>query len=297
IISVTLDFSKKFLRKNMSFAVRVRRVKSYPYTSIDVERILGSKIIEKYRDINVDLKNPNVTIYVEIREKYAYIFKDIYPGAGGLPYGVEGKVLSLFSGGVDSLVASWMIMKRGCMLGFLHFKLSPYYSNLAFKRFNDAILWTKEWIPRKRIKVFLIDLGKIHSEINDIDSKYRCILCKALMYVLGEKVALENGFKGLVTGESMGQVASQTLNNLIFLSSLVKIPIFRPLIGFDKEEIMMVARKIGAYSIAARNVGKCLLRPSKPATRIERLDIIEKISNYTEYYGENYRKYLEVKYF
>jgi len=296
IVQSVVNFSNKFLRSGMSFAVRVRRVKSYPYRSKDVEKILGSKILEKHSDVKVDLENPDITIYVEIRERKAYIFKDIYMGYGGMPYGVEGRLLSLLSGGVDSALAAWMAMKRGCMLDFVHFKLFPYYSDMAFKRFNEVIYWLKDWIPRKRVKVFLIDFGKIHSEIKEIDVKYRCILCKALIYTLSEKIAIEHSYQGLISGESIGQVASQTLDNLTFLTSLIKIPIFRPLIGFDKEEILSKARKIGLYEIAARDVGKCLLKPSKPATRIRRLDIIEKISSYTEYYGKNYQKYLEVKF-
>ena len=272
-----LKITKEILKDNMEFAIRARRVKSYKLTSKEIERIIGEEVLMKSGlKLKVNLENPDKIIYIEIRKKRAYIYYHLFRGYGGLPYGVEGKVISLVSGGVDSAISSWLIMKRGCEIIPIHYDLTPYYTKEAKERAIDVLKWLRKWVPKKKFKIYLVPLGQIHSQVKLDDERYRCLLCKSLMYKIAEIVCIKEKAKGIVTGESMGQVASQTLDNLYFLSSLVKVPIYRPVIGFDKEEIIKLAKKLNVFEIAGRQVGLCKLVPKYPITHIEKEEIILK---------------------
>ncbi|RLE99503.1 MAG: tRNA 4-thiouridine(8) synthase ThiI [Thermoprotei archaeon] len=268
IREAVLEVAENILREGMSFSIRARRSdKTIEYSSKQLEEILGADVLENISGVKVDLDNPDKTIYIEVREEHAYIFHEVVAGPGGLPYGVEGKVIGLLSGGIDSTVAAWMVMKRGCSLVPVHFDLSPFYGEDAKERALLVLKWLREWIPERRWRAYTVPLGEVHKNI-DITPRYRCLLCKLLMLKVGEKIAERERGKALVTGESLGQVATQTLDNLYFLTTRVNIPVFRPVLAFDKNEIADYARRIGVAEIADRKVEACALSPKKRGYRV-----------------------------
>ncbi len=261
IINAVVTISTQVLKPWSTFAVRVRRAnKRFPLTSKDLERLLGEKVLEKIPQVKVNLRDPDVTIGVEVRLKNAFVYLSEEKGPGGLPYGVEGLVVSLISGGVDSALAAWMIMKRGCSVIPVHYDMRPFYGEDARERLYDVLKWLRKWVPERTWSYYDIPLGRIHEDIK-INEKYRCLLCKMIMYKIAEKIAEIEHAKAIVTGESLGQVATQTLDNLRILTSTTKMMILRPLIGFDKNEIERKAMKIGLYEITSRKVSPCQLNP------------------------------------
>jgi len=264
-----VEVAEELLNPGDSFEVRVHRAnKKYPLTSKELEKLLGADVLSRVPGLRVDLEHPDRSIYVEVRDDASYIYTDVFEGPDGLPYGVEGKVVALVSGGVDSAIATWMMMKRGCTVVSIHYSLSPYYGDDARERARSVLSWLRQWVPEKKWITYNIPLGMIHEKI-DINARYRCLLCKFLMYRIAEEVARREGAKALVTGEAVGQVASQTLDNLYFLSTKARFPVFRPLIGFDKEEIVVLGHRLGVGEIASKKVLACTLNPAAQGRRAE----------------------------
>jgi len=269
IKDVVVSLAKEVLSPGSTFEVRAHRAnKKYPLTSKELEKLLGAEILRNIPHVKVNLESPDRSIYVEIRDDAAYVYLEEFEGPGGLPYGVEGKVVSLISGGVDSAVAAWMMMKRGCEVVPAHYTLTPFYGEDAKERAYEVLKWLRQWVPEKRWVVYQVPLGLIHEKI-EINVRYRCLLCKYLMYKIAEAIAEEVGAKALVTGEALGQVASQTLDNLYFLTTHANLPILRPLIGFDKDEIIKLGRRLGVAEIAFKKVLDCTLNPAAKGMRAE----------------------------
>jgi len=272
IRDTVIKLAQTVLAPGMRFAIEVNRAnKRFPYTSLELKKILGSDVLSYVKGLKVDLERPDVTIYVEIRDRYAYVFKDFHEGPGGLPYGVEGRVVSLISGGVDSAVATWLVMKRGCEVIPIYCDLTPYTSEEARERARRVLQWLREWVPQDRWRLYVVPLGRAHEKVPNA-GRYRCLLCKVLMYRVAEEVARRERAKAIVTGESIGQVASQTLDNLYFLSTSIRMPVIRPVVAMDKNEIGALARRIGVYDIAARDVIACKLVPKYPITHAKEKD-------------------------
>ncbi len=200
-------------------------------------------------------------IYIEILDRDVFIYRDIFKGVGGVPYGFMGRVVSLFSGGIDSTIATWIAMKMGFSVTPIHFSLKPFYGNDAWSRAMDSLKWLRDWVAEDSWDIYIAPLEDIHREI-DIDYRYRCIFCKTLMYKVAEALARKIGCSAIVTGEALGQVASQTLHNLKFLSNRVTVPILRPLIAFDKDDIVNMARVLGLEKIVLKKVKACTLYPA-----------------------------------
>lgn len=270
------DFILSFCEGRLNvktFAVRVKRVGRHEFTSKDVERRLGSMILRKFPNLKVDLKNPDKVIYVEIRDEDCYVFDEVVKGVGGIPLGVEGKVVSLLSGGIDSSVATWLMMKRGCKVIPIHFDIRPFGESSVRKVVDFLRLYDPE------IEVKVVEHGSFLEEVLDFLRRkrlesYTCVICKRRMLRVAESIAREEGAKGIVTGDSLGQVASQTLDNIMVIDEVCKLPVFRPLIGFDKVEIEEIARRIGTSSTPV----KCRAVPKRPTTKanLERILEIEK---------------------
>ncbi len=269
IREVVTELALKTLRPGDTFEVRVNRGnKKFPITSKELEKILGADVLATVSGVKVDLTKPMKGIYVDIREDAAYVFTEEFRGPGGLPYGVEGRVASLVSGGVDSAVATWLIMKRGCDVVPIHFNLKPYYGDDARVRALDVLKWLREWVPKESWVAYEVPLGEVHGRVS-ISPRYRCLLCKLLMYRVAEEIARSEGCKALVTGEALGQVATQTLDNLYFLTTKVSIPILRPLVGMDKEEIIRLAEGLGIKELTTKKVLTCTLAPSAQGRKAE----------------------------
>ncbi|MDD1742920.1 MAG: tRNA 4-thiouridine(8) synthase ThiI [Methanotrichaceae archaeon] len=268
--SFILDFCERTgMDRAKTFALRLRRVGTHSFTSQEKTVYLADKILEKFPKLKVDLGNPEATLYVEIRDKDCYLYRNVVNGSGGLPLGVEGKLVALFSGGIDSPVATWMMMKRGCKIIPIYVELNAFSSESALKRARIVIEVLKTYQPDIELRVVSDDFLKKAKEVmirKDLEN-YTCLICKRHMYTIAESVAKELGAKGIVTGESLGQVASQTLDNLFVLDGAISMPIYRPLIGFDKIEAEKIARKIGTFEASILPADGCKAVPLKPATK------------------------------
>lgn len=251
-----------------SFRVSVRRAdKRFPMTSPQVEREIGGRIQEA-RGWTVDLDDAELTVHVELLTGEAFYFFGKERGAGGLPTGTAGRVTCLLSGGIDSPVAAHRMMKRGCVVSFVHFHSYPILSRASIEKARQLVQLLTTWQQRSRL--YLVAFGDIQQQVVlAIPGPMRVIVYRRLMLRIAEKIALGRGAKALVTGEVVGQVASQTLENLQVIGSVATLPIFRPLIGMDKEEIMAEARTIGSYPISIVPDQDCctLFTPRHPLTR------------------------------
>jgi len=251
-----------------SFRVSVRRAdKRFPMTSPQVEREIGGRI-QQARGWAVDLDEAELTIHVELLTSEAFYFFGKERGAGGLPTGTAGRVTCLLSGGIDSPVAAHRMMKRGCVASFVHFHSYPILSRASMEKARELVQLLTMWQQRSRL--YLVAFGDIQQQVVlAIPGPMRVIVYRRLMLRIAEKIAVARGAQALVTGEVVGQVASQTLENLQVIGSVATVPVFRPLIGMDKEEIMAEARTLGSYPISIVPDQDCctLFTPRNPLTR------------------------------
>jgi len=262
-------------KKISSFRISARRGdKSFPISSSEINRRLGRSIQDR-TGARVDLEHPEFTLYVEVLKKEVLIYTEKYRGPGGLPVGISGVVASLLSGGIDSPVASYLMMKRGCTVHFIHFHSYPFVSKASWEKAEELV----EDLTRFQFcsSLSLVPFGAIQREIvASAPPPLRVVLYRRFMVRIAEALAGREGAMALVTGESLGQVASQTLENLTTIQEAAHLPILRPLIGFDKEEIIQVARRIGTYPISLQPDEDCckLFIPSNPSVAARREDVL-----------------------
>jgi thiamine biosynthesis protein ThiI len=258
-----------------SFRVSARRAdKRFPMTSPQIEREVGGRIKEA-RGWTVNLDDPDLTIHVELLTDQAFYFFGKERGAGGLPTGTAGRVVCLLSGGIDSPVAAHRMMKRGCTVTFVHFHSYPILSRASQEKARELVTLLTRWQQRSR--VYLVAFGEIQQQVVlAVPGPMRVVVYRRLMMRIAETIARARGAQALVTGDVVGQVASQTLENLAVVGSVVTMPIFRPLIGMDKDEITTEAIRIGSYPISIIPDQDCctLFTPRNPLTRA-RLEEIE----------------------
>ncbi len=252
------------------FAVRVKRAGEHPFTSMDAARVIGARLYKYAKGVN--LKKPEVEVFVEIRDNRAYFYDKVIAGPGGLPIGVNGKALSLFSGGFDSPVASWFAWKRGVALDFVYFNLGGLDAVYRTMRVLKVLVenWCSGYSPRIHIVDFRLLVSRITKEVEPL---LRQVVLRRLMYKAAEIIAKEIKACALVTGESLGQVSSQTLWNLVVEEEILDIPVLRPLLGFDKQEIMDLARKIGTYEESSKVKEYCAIVRGRAATRARLEDV------------------------
>ncbi len=258
------------LKNPRTFRISTQRLwKGFKYTSVELNNIFGEKVITDF-GLKVSLKNPELEIGIEITDSHAYIFSDRIPGFGGLPVGIEGTVIALFSGGIDSPVAAWMVMKRGAKVLLLNF----YHNQEQLQKVKEIAHILDRYSPDP-IEFIAEDHGAllnnfVHNLYYIKKQRWTCVFCRYSMLKRAEELSRDKNALAIVTGESLGQVASQTLNNINVESSAVNIPILRPLIGLDKIEIENIAKKIGTYekSIVAKGCG-CPFLPEYPVTRAD----------------------------
>ena len=257
--------------KDRVFAVRVRRIGTHNFRSIDVARDLGSRLYNYSR--GVDLKKPEVEVFVEIRDKKCFFYTDIIRCYGGLPIGSEGKAVSLFSGGFDSAIASWFTLKRGAEVHYLFLNLDG--EEYLEKSLKVVKILSDKWSYGYNPMFHVIPGKDIVSEIYVTREDYWNVILKRILYRLGEWLASEINADSLITGESLGQVSSQTIKNLRISQQAINIPINRPLFGFDKEEIMRYAREIGTYKFSSLVKEYCALIPQKPILNASLKTVLE----------------------
>ena len=232
--------------KNMTFKLQTRRArKNYPMDSMEINMALGEAILNAFPEIRVDVHKPDVMLHVEIREKI-YIYSMEIPGPGGMPVGSNGKAMLLLSGGIDSPVAGYMIAKRGVKIDAVYFHAPPYTSDRAKQKVIDLAKQVSRYAGP--VYLHIINFTDIQLYIYEkCPHEELTIIMRRYMMKIAEMIAKETGCLGLITGESIGQVASQTVQSLAVTNEVCTLPVFRPLIGFDKMEIVAVSEKIGAY--------------------------------------------------
>ncbi|HHV76219.1 MAG TPA: tRNA 4-thiouridine(8) synthase ThiI [Syntrophothermus lipocalidus] len=265
-----------FLRgKIKTFKVETRRAhKTFPYTSPEISRIVGGHLLRRYPALQVDVHAPDVTIYIELRAGETYVYFDVIPGPGGLPVGASGKGLLLLSGGLDSPVAGWLAMKRGIRLSAIHFYSFPFTSERSKKKVIDlgqVLAWYNQGIT-----LHVVNFTPIQETIMArCPEKYRVTILRRMMLRVAEEIAVGQRIQCLITGESVGQVASQTLESMSVIGSVTRVLLLRPLAGLDKTDIVAIARKIGTYEISILPYEDCcsMFVPKHPATK-PKLDII-----------------------
>jgi thiamine biosynthesis protein ThiI len=236
-------------RSFSSFRIAARRpYKAYPLTSMEVNQKLG-RFVQERSGASVDLENPDLSIFLEILEKESLVYLEKRRGPGGLPVGAGGRVVSLLSGGIDSPVASYLMMKRGCRATFVHFHGHPYLTRASAEKAEELAEHLTEY--QFESKLHLVPFGEVQRRIVlSAPAPLRVVLYRRFMLRIAEEVALLEKARALVTGESLGQVASQTLENLATIEEAAHLPVLRPLIGSDKEEIINLAKNIGTYPIS-----------------------------------------------
>ena len=258
-----------------SFKVESKRAdKQFYLNSIQISQEVGGDLAELFPHVRVDVHHPDLTVYVEVREKFAYVHAPALPGAGGLPVGMGGHAVSLLSGGLDSPVSSWMMARRGVELEMVHFVSPPYTSQQA----QDKVLELARLLTAYcgRMIVHIVPFTEIQEEIRkNCPEEYFTLIMRRFMMRLAQAVAKKAGAKALITGESLGQVASQTMMALGVTEDVTDMPVLRPLIGMDKVEIIRIAREIGTYETSILPYEDCctVFTPRHPATRPDLEDV------------------------
>ena len=268
-----------------TFRVTTKRAdKSYPLTSMEVDRHVGAAVVEQ-TGVHVRLKNPELTIFIEILGAGAYYYCERFPGAGGLPVGMSGKVACLLSGGIDSPVAAYRMMKRGCRALFIHFHGHPFVTRASAEKAEELAqrLTRHQYYSR----LYLVPFGDIQRQIVlSAPAPLRIVLYRRLMVRIAEELGRSNKCWALVTGDSLGQVASQTAGNITVIDEATTLPFLRPLIGMDKAEITEQAQKIGTYETSIEPDQDCcrLFMPPNPATQAK-LEDVRRAESRLDVYG------------
>jgi thiamine biosynthesis protein ThiI len=271
---------KKESRNIKTFKIKAKRAdKTFPVKSMDLNNILGGEVLKNVEDIKVDVHNPDLIVNVDIRSK-TYIYSEKYQGGGGLPIGSNGRGLVLLSGGIDSPVAGYLMGRRGVKVDCISFHSYPYTSirsNEKIKELSDIMS-----VYTGPMKVYFVNILEIYRQIKEkCQEKNTTIIARRFMMKISEKIAQREEYDCLVTGESLGQVASQTINSLRVIENSVDIPILRPLIGNDKTEIIDTARDIETYEISIQPYDDCcsIFSPDNPVTRPNLDNILEDEKN------------------
>ncbi len=252
-----------------SFKVESKRSdKRFAMTSIEISQEIGGRLAEAHPTCKVDVHKPEYTVYVEVRDLAAYVHGPAEPGAGGLPTGVGGRAMCLLSGGIDSPVAAYMIAKRGVEVECVHFFSYPYTSQLA----KDKVMELARLVTRYcgRMTVNIVGFTQIQEAIRDnCPEEFFTLIMRRFMMEISQRIAQQDGCGALITGENLGQVASQTMQAMQVTGAVVDIPVFMPLIGMDKEEIVTIARKIGTMATSVLPYEDCctVFTPKHPKTK------------------------------
>lgn len=276
---------KMYPDKNRTFKVQVRRArKNYPMDSMELARELGSDILDAYPEFSVDVHHPQILLQVEIRQNI-YVYSEIIPGPGGMPLGTNGKAMLLLSGGIDSPVAGYMIAKRGVIIDAVYFHAPPYTSERAKQKVVDLAKLVSRYSGPMRLHI--VNFTDIQLYIYDkCPHDELTIIMRRYMMKIAEEIARKEGAVALITGESIGQVASQTVQSLTVTNEVCTVPVFRPVIGFDKQEIVDIALKIDTYETSIQPYEDCctifvakhpVTKPNLQAIRRSEENLAEKI--------------------
>jgi thiamine biosynthesis protein ThiI len=280
VVEKTLLLANQRLENGSTFAVKCRRVGSHPYGSRDVCRLVGQQILEKFGEkyrLKVNLRHPDITFGIDIRDDKSFIFDKVVEGQGGLPLGAQQSLIGLLNGEINSAVACWLVMKRGCPIVPLHFDNTPYSDANTTEKAIDHARMLLDWAIGFPRRIYILPNGQNLEEIVKKCPRHLiCLLCKRMMYKTAEKVSEMFRAEGIVTGETIGTPESLTLHDLNLLTQAAKqYPVHRPLLGFDRQEIEELATKIGVCSQSAEKKKICTVMPTIPKTVTKMQEIIE----------------------
>ena len=277
ISQMVRSYIPQFLDGKKTFKVEAKRSdKRFPLNSPQISAEIGGVILGLMPKIKVDVRQPEITVHVEIREHAAYIHAGQFKGAGGMPVGTNGKAMLLLSGGIDSPVAGHMIAKRGVQLEAVHFESFPYTSERAREKVLELARIVAQYAGS--LNVHVVSLTHIQEElVKNCEEDYFTLILRRYMMAIADKLAHKTGCGGLITGESLGQVASQTMQALGVTDPVATLPVFRPCIGMDKEEIIQIARRIGTFETSIQPYEDCctVFTPKHPRTRPELEKVLE----------------------
>ena len=271
ILNDSIEYIREDMERARTFKVDAKRSdKKFPHKSPEICTELGAKILTAFPHLTVDVHNPDVTVTVEVREENAFVHAGKLEGAGGIPVGSSGKALLLLSGGIDSPVAGYMMAKRGAVIDAVHFEAPPYTSDRAKMKVEKLAKLMTAYCGD--IRFHCVPFTKIQETLRDnCPEEYFTILMRRLMMEIAQRIAEKEGAQALVTGESLGQVASQTMFAMVCTDAACRMPVFRPCIGLDKTEIIDIARKIDTFETSILPYEDCctVFTPKHPKTRPE----------------------------
>ena len=275
ILNNSLDYIEEVLEDARTFKVESKRAdKKFPLKSPEISAEMGGAILERFKHLKVDVHNPDVIVNVEIREGGAYIHAGAYDGAGGIPVGTSGRAMLLLSGGIDSPVAGYMIARRGAIIDAIHFEAPPYTSERAKMKVEKLAHLITPYCGD--ICFHCVPFTEIQEKLRDnCPQEYFTIIMRRLMLEIAQRICEESGIQSIVTGESLGQVASQTMYAMVCTDAVCRLPVFRPLVGMDKSEIVEIARKIGTFDTSILPYEDCctVFTPKHPCTKPKPEDV------------------------
>lgn len=275
ITKLALEYLREDMENARSFKVESKRSdKSFPMTSIELSQYVGGELNEAFPDVAVDVHNPEFIVHIEVRDLAAYVHGAPAPGAGGMPVGCNGSAVTLLSGGIDSPVSSYMICRRGIHLIPVHFFSFPYTSQQAKEKVIELAEELTVYCGRMTMEI--VPFTHIQEEIRDkCPEEYFTLIMRRFMMRIAERIAKDNNAKAIVTGENLGQVASQTMEAMASTQAVIDLPVLQPLIGMDKEEIVRMARKIGTFDTSILPYEDCctVFTPKHPRTRPKLKDV------------------------
>ena len=275
IAALAIEYLREDMERVRSFKVESKRSdKSFPMTSIELSQYVGGLLAEAYPNVQVDVHEPELTVHLEVRDLAAYVHATPVPGAGGMPVGSNGVAVTLLSGGIDSPVSTYMIAKRGVRLIPVHFFSFPYTSQQAKDKVVDLGRQLTEYCGRMTLEV--VPFTHIQEEIRDkCPEEYFTLIMRRFMMRIAKRIADANGAKAVVTGENLGQVASQTMEAMASTQAVIDMPVLQPLIGMDKEEIVTLARNIGTFETSILPYEDCctVFTPRHPRTHPKLKDV------------------------
>ncbi|MFW9887317.1 MAG: tRNA uracil 4-sulfurtransferase ThiI [Candidatus Thorarchaeota archaeon] len=271
ILETGLEMARRSFNRDRSFAVGSRRIGTHDYSSQDIREKLGAAILTGLPELNltVDLTSPEQSIYVEVRNQNAYLFTDTIEGVGGMPTGSQGRVVCTLSSGLDSPIAAFKVMRRGCIPVFVNFDNSPYAVDDCSAVVTEQAQLLANYIQNFKVKLYIVPHG---GDLSDAEThgppKMTCILCKRNMLRMAREIAIMEDADAIVTGEIIGEQASQTTMNLRAINTAIcDFPILRPCAGDDKSDIEALSQKIGTYKFAEEGLLCCTLAPKYPVTQ------------------------------
>ncbi|HEY9246848.1 MAG TPA: tRNA sulfurtransferase, partial [Candidatus Methanoperedens sp.] len=274
---LSAEIAREIIHEGQSFAIRARRAGNHDFISRDIGIACGDAVLKTAgENIKVNLDNPDVEIFVEIRQNKAYVFTEITEGVRGLPNGTQGKMVALISGGIDSPVAAWLMMKRGCEIVPLYLNNEPFSDESTRQRAMACIDVLQKWSPNKKFTIYEAPHGdNLLAFLENCDNRLNCVLCRRMMYRIAGEVLKMQDAHGIITGSSLGQVASQTSQNMLAEMYGMEYPIYHPLIGLDKLEITDIARKIGTFEQSTKPATCCMAVPEYPSTAAKPQEVLE----------------------